>query len=72
MEFLNNHAKIIKVSSYSKQYWNNKLIKVRKFWVKDKKKLGWNDDWKQKLKQACNSYYQTIQKAKQLYWQNFL
>lgn len=72
IELLNNHAKITKVYAYSKQWWNKEVAEARSSWAKAKKKLGGDKIRKQELKQARNSYYQTIRKAKRLSWQNFL
>lgn len=72
VELLNNHAKITRVSAYSKRWWNEEVAEARKRWAKDKRELSRDDDRKQELKQARNSYYRTIRKAKRLCWQNFL
>ncbi len=72
VELLNNHAKITKVCAYSKRWWNKEVAEARTCWAKDKKKFGRDETRKQELKQARNSYYRTIRKAKRLCWQNFL
>ena len=71
-ELLNNHAKITRVCAYSKQWWNEGVAEARRLWAKDKRKLSGDENRKQELKQARNSYYRTIRKAKRLCWQNFL
>lgn len=48
------------------------MQKLEKIWTRDKKRYGGNDVYKEELKQAGNSYYGTIRKAKRLCWQNFL
>lgn len=71
-KILNNHAKITRVCVYSKRRWNEEVAEARKRWAQDKRKLGGDESRKQELKQAHNSYYRTIRKAKRLCWQNFL
>ena len=71
-KLLNNYAKITKITSYSKQWWNKNVTKARLTWAKDKKKLSRNKDLKKEFKQAQNLYYRIIRKAKQECWQNFL
>ncbi len=71
-ELLDNHAKITKVSAYSKQWWNKEIAKARKRWAKSKKKFDRNDNHKNKFTQVQNLYYETIWKVKKLCWQNFL
>ena len=71
-ELLNNHAKVTRVSAYSKRWWNEEIAEARFSWAKAKKDLGRDEIRKQELKQARNSYYRTIRKAKRLSWQNFL
>lgn len=72
VELLNNHAKITRVSAYSKWWWNEEVAEAKKRWAKDKRELSRDENRKQELKQARNSYYRTIRKAKRLCWQNFL
>ena len=71
-ELLNNHAKVTRVSAYSKRWWNKEVAEARSSWAKAKRDLGRDETRKQELKQARNSYYRTIRKAKRLSWQNFL
>ena len=71
-ELLNNHAKITKITSYSKRWWNKEVAKARSTWAKDKRRLSRNEDLKEEFKQARNLYYRTIRKAKRKCWQNFL
>lgn len=69
---LDNHVKITRVAAYSKQWWNEEVVEVRKSWAKTKRKFGRDEIHKDEFKQAWNLYYRTIQKAKRLCWQNFL
>ena len=69
---LDNYAKITRVCAYSKGWWNEEVAEARKRWERDKIEFGRDEDRKQELKQARNSYYRTIRKAKRLCWQNFL
>ena len=71
-ELLDNHAKITRVSAYSKRWWNKEVSEARKSWAKSKRKFGRDKDHKDEFKQARNLYYRTIRKAKRLCWQNFL
>ena len=71
-EFLNNRAKITRVCAYFKRWWNEEVAEARRRWARDKRKFGGDENRKQELKQAWNSYYRTIRKAKRLCWQNFL
>ena len=63
---LDNHAKITKVCAYSKRWWNEEVAEARKRWARDKREFDRDEDRKQELKQARNSYYQTIRRAKWL------
>ena len=69
---LNCHAKVTKVTSYSKKWWNKEVAEARLLWAKDKRRLGQNEDLKEELKQAQNRYFRTIKKAKRECWQKFL
>ena len=71
-DFLNNHAKITQITSYSKRWWNKEVVKARSTWAKDKRRLGKNEDLREEFKQARNRYYRTIRKAKRDCWQDFL
>ena len=39
VSFLNNHAKITRITAYSKQCWNEKVTEARKEWQEIKKSL---------------------------------
>ena len=56
-ELLNNHAKITKITSYSKRWWNKEVAKTQSIWAKDKRRLSRNEDLKKEFKQAQNRYY---------------
>lgn len=71
-ELLDNHAKITRVTAYSKRWWNEKVAEARKSWAKTKRKFGRDEIHKDEFRQARNLYYRTIRKAKRLCWQNFL
>ena len=72
VQHLNNHAKITRITSYSKRWWNEEVAEARKTWAKNKRRLSGDEDLKDKLKQARNSYYRIVRKARQLCWQKFL
>lgn len=69
--FLNKHAKILRVSPFSKRWWNEKVAEARKSWAKAKKTYGGDIRYKFKLKQARNTYYHIVRKVKRVYWQKF-
>lgn len=69
---LNNHAKVTRITAYSKRWSNEEVAKARKSWGKNKRRLRGDENFKDKLKQARNSYYRTIRKAKRFCWQKFL
>lgn len=48
------------------------MAEARKTWAKNKRRLSRDENLKDELKQARNSYYRTIKKAKRLCWQKFL
>ena len=72
VKLLNNHAKITRITAYSKRWWNEEVAEARKIWAKDKKRLSGKEGLKEELRQARYSYYRTIRKAKRLCWQKFL
>lgn len=49
-KLLNKYAKIMQITSYSKQWQNKKVVKARLTWAKEKKSLGRNKDLKEELK----------------------
>ena len=72
VKLLNNHAKITRITAYSKRWRNEEVAEARKIWAKNKKKLSGKEDLKEELRQAQYSYYQAIREAKRLCWQKFL
>lgn len=72
VRLLNNHAKVTRIMAYSKRWWNEEVAEARKTWGKNKRRLSGDENLKDELKQARNSYYRTIRKAKRLCWQKFL
>ena len=52
VRLLNNHAKIMRIISYSKRWWNEEVAEARKMWAKNKKRLSGDEDLKDELKQA--------------------
>ena len=71
-ELLNNHAKITKITSYSKRWWNKEVSEARLTWARDKRRLGRSEDLREEFKQAQYQYFRTIKKAKRVCWQKFL
>lgn len=69
---LDKHAKITRITSYSKRWWNNDVTKARKIWRREKKKFGSSNGNRAKLKKARNIYYRVIRKVKRVCWQKFL
>lgn len=69
---LNTHAKILRVTSFSKQWWNKEVAEARKTWPKAKKQWGTATPNRAKLKKAQNLFYRVIRKAKRQCWQDFL
>ena len=72
VKLLNNHAKVIRITAYSKRWWNEEVAEARKTWTRDKKRLSGDEGLKEELRQVRNLYYRTIRKAKRLCWQTFL
>ena len=70
-QLLDRHAKITRVGSYSKRWWNKEVAEARRVWAQDKKKYRGNVSFKEELRQARNAYYHTIHKVKREYWPNF-
>ena len=66
-QLLNAHAKVLRITAYSKRWWNDEVTQARKIWAQDKKRLS-----EEELRQARNLYYRTIRKAKRACWQDFL
>lgn len=72
VRLLNNHAKVTRITAYSKRWWNEGVAEARKEWAKNKRRLSKDENLKDEFKQARNSYYRTIRKAKRICWQKFL
>ena len=68
---LDKHAKPIRITAYSKRWWNPEVKEARFHYAKARRayKLHGN---KEEVKLARNSFYKTLRKAKRIYWQNFL
>ena len=71
-DILNTYSKIMRVTSYSKRWWNEEVAQARKTWAKEKKTWGQVTPNREKLKQARNMFYRLVRKAKRECWQNFL
>ena len=69
---LDKYAKILYVSPFSKRWWNDEVAEARKTWARAKRSYGRDDKYQDELKQARNTYYRVIRKAKRVCWQNFL
>lgn len=69
---LDKHAKILYVSPFSKRWWNQEVAEARKAWARAKNIYGRESSCKDELRQARNTYYHIIRKAKRECWQNFL
>ena len=52
VRILNNHAKITRITAYSKRWWNEEVAEARKQWAKNKRKLSRDENLKDELKQA--------------------
>ena len=72
IDLLNKYRKIMRVTLYSKRWWNKNMVQARKIWTKEKKRWRKSTPDKEKLKQAQNQFYHIIRKAKRECWQNFL
>ncbi len=70
--WLDKHAKIARVTFFSKRWWNNEVVQAKKTWAKEKKRLSDNSGTTEERKKARNAYYHIIRKAKRECWQNFL
>ena len=70
-ETLDKHAKPIRITAYSKRWWNPEVKEARFQYAKARRayKLDGN---KEEVKLARNSFYKTVRKAKRICWQNFL
>ena len=57
IKLLNNHAKVTRVSVYSKHWWNKEVVEAKSSWAKAIRDLGRDKTQKQELKYAQNFYY---------------
>ena len=62
----------MRVTSYSKRWWNKEVAEARKIWAKEKKIWGHTSPDREKLKKARNAFYRLVRKAKRKCWQRFL
>lgn len=66
VELLNKHAKVTKITPYSKRWWNGEVTEARQCWARNKRMLAGDVSQKEEFRQARNLYYRTIQEAKRL------
>lgn len=59
-EVLNTHAKILRVTSFPKRWWNEKVTGARKIRAKAKKKWGTITPDRAKFKEARNLFYRIV------------
>lgn len=71
-KLLDRHAKTLYITPFSKGWWNNIVAKIKKIWAWVQKFYGKDLRYKNQFKEAQNTYYQVIRKAKPICWQNFL
>lgn len=71
-DLLNKYNKVMRVTSYSKKWWNKEVAQARKVWAKEKKIWGKLIPNREKLKQARKRFYRTVRKTKREFLQNFL
>lgn len=50
VELLNNHAKVTKISAYSKRWWNKEVTEARQCLVRNKRILAGDDSRKQEFR----------------------
>ncbi len=62
----------MRITCYSKKWWNEEVVKACKIWAKKKKVWGQVMPNKEKLKQAQNVFYRIVRKIKRGCWQDFL
>lgn len=70
--FLDKHSKILRVSPFSKRWWNEDVAEARKVWAQAKKTYQGKLEFKDELRQTQNTYYRIIRQAKPACWQKFL
>jgi ribonuclease HI len=71
VQTLNKHAKPIRITAYSKRWWNQEVQEARTRYARARRSYKLNRN-KTEVKVARNSFYITLRKAKRLCWQNFL
>ncbi len=71
-EILNQNCKLMRVTSYSKKWWNKEVEVARKVWAKEKKLWGKITPDRERFKKARNDFYRIVHKAKRECWQNLL
>ena len=69
---LNTHCKTIRVTPFSKKWWNKEVAEAHKIWAREKKLWGKVIPDKKKLKQARNAFYRLVRRVKRECWQRFL
>ena len=70
-DLFNKYTKVMRVTPYSKRWWNKNVAQARKVWAREEKLWGKITPNREKLKQAQNTFYCTVRKAKIECWQNF-
>ena len=71
-EILNKNCKLVRVTPYSKRWWNKEVETARRSLAKEKRTWEKITLDKEKFKQARNAFYRIVRKAKRECWQNFL
>ena len=70
---LTKYIKIIRITPFSKRWWNGEVKQARKTLSAAKRRWkGYIRDGNQRLREARNQYYRVIRKAKRQCWQFFL
>lgn len=62
----------MRVTPYSKRWWNKDVARACKVWAREKKLWEKITSDREKPKQARNAFYRIVRKAKKECWQNFL
>ena len=62
----------MRVTFYSKRWWNNEVAEACKIFAREKKIWRHISQDREKLKKARNAFYRLIHRAKKECWQNFL
>ena len=74
---LNLYAKPVRITAYSKRWWNSIVKEARLKYTQTKRKLKnslvrGSSQFKRELKRARNNYYYIVRKEKRECWQKFL